>query len=243
MRAVAIAAAAVLFGCRTSGEDCDEPVMVFAAASLRDALRDVVEPFPGRVRFNFAGSNTLAMQIEAADAADVFISADMAWMDRLEAGGKLVEGSRRTLLSNTLVVVAHRDAALTAASADMLRNPAVRHVSIGDPDAVPAGRYARAWMQDEGVWDDVSDKVAPAADVRAALRVVEADPAVLGIVYATDAGASDRVRVLFEAQGGPQIRYPAALVKRGGSCPAAVAFLEHLEASDGVFAEHGFEAL
>ena len=214
--------------------------MVFAAASLSDAMTDVAATWDGEVLFNFAGSNVLATQIEATDVAEVFVSADIAWMDRLEEGGKIVAGSRRVLLSNTLVIVANAAVELAADSPNVLLDPSIRYVSMGDPDAVPAGRYGKAWLKSEGLWDKVGAKVAPAADARAAMRLVEADPEVLGVVYATDALASDQVRVLFKAANGPQIRYPAALVEKASTCPSAGSFLDHLEVADAVFHKHGF---
>jgi molybdate transport system substrate-binding protein len=214
--------------------------MVFAAASLRDAVTEAAAGWSGDTRFNFAGSNVLAMQIEATDRAGLFISADEAWMDRLDKGGKLVDGSRRPLLSNQLVLVANAELKLSASSLAVVLEPSARHLSMADPRAVPAGRYAKSWLEAEGIWDQVASKVAPAADVRAAMRIVEADPGVLGIVYGTDARSSGRVRVLLRAANGPEIRYPAALVNR---CPSSAAFLEHLEASDAIFSKHGFVPL
>ncbi len=230
-------------GCGGASSPCDQPVMVFAAASLRDVMADVVEDWDGQAQFNFAGSNVLAMQIESTEAADVFISADKAWMDRLEESGKLVPGSRRPLLSNGLVLVANGELKLAVESTEVLESPSIRHISIGDPEAVPAGRYAKKWLQSEGIWTAVSSKVAPAANVRAAMRLVEADPAVLGIVYSTDAASSEAVRVILRPDNGPDIRYPAALVQRKQVCPSASAFLDHLERADAVFERHGFGTL
>ena len=110
-------------------------------------------------------------------------------------------------------------------------------------DELIAGRYARSWLREVGLWDQLSPKLAPAYDVRAALRLVEADPAVVGVVYATDAAASERVQVLMPVVDGPEIRYPAARIARSQSCAAPQAFLEHLEASDAIFAAHGFVPL
>ena len=233
----------VLLGCGSGGGACGEPVMVFAAASLRDVLTEVAAGWEGEVRFNFAGSNVLAMQVESAGAADVFISADQQWMDRLERSGRLVQASRRDLLGNQLAVVLHPRAEGVVAAPEALLDARFRHLSIGDPEAVPAGRYARSWLREVGLWDQLSSKLAPASNVRAALRLVEADPAVVGVVYATDAAASERVQVLMPVVDGPEIRYPAARIARSQSCPAPQAFLEHLEASDAIFAAHGFVPL
>jgi len=233
-----------LAACGAASSPCDGPVMVFAAASLRDALTEVAAGFTeAEVRFNFAGSNVLAMQVEATEEADLFISADQRWMDRLDGANRLVEGSRRDLLANRLVVIVHASVKLGEVSPAFLVRPAIRYLSLADPQAVPAGRYAKAWLQESGLWSQVEAKVAPAADVRAAMRLVEADTSVAGVVYATDARASDRVRVVLEVEEGPEIQYPAALVSRPGRCPAPQAFLDHVEASNSVFAAHGFEPL
>jgi len=233
----------LLVGCGPGRSPCEEPVMVFAAASLRDAFTEVADSWDSEVRFNFAGSNVLAMQVESTDAADVFISADQQWMDRLDGSKKLVEGSRRDLLANRLVVIVNAGVKTVEASPMVLAEPSFRHLSIGDPEAVPAGRYAKAWLEHIGLWKSLSETVAPAADVRAAMRLVEADPSVAGVVYATDARASNRVRVVVDVDDGPEIRYPAALVERPERCSSAQAFLDHLESSDSAFAAHGFEPL
>jgi molybdate transport system substrate-binding protein len=234
----------LLAGCGGTSPPCEGPLLVFAAASLRDALSEVTQGWTGgEVRFNFAGSNVLAMQVEATQEADLFISADQQWMDRLERANRLVEGTRRDLLANRLVVIVHSSVKIADASPTFLFRPGIRHLSLADPDAVPAGRYAKDWLERSGLWTQVATKVAPAADVRAAMRLVEADSSVAGVVYATDARASERVRVVFEVDNGPEIRYPAALVAGPDRCPASQAFLDHLEASDRVFTAHGFEAL
>jgi len=195
-------------------------VMVYAAASLRDAL-EALAPACGRAAgarlvFNLAGSNDLARQIMAAGRADLFLSADEDWMNRVEAGGFVEPGSRRTLLSNRLSVIARRDAAAPAGEgARGLLSPAIRRLAIANPDAVPAGRYARAWLQAAGVWDAVAPRVLPTLDVRAALAAVESGAAEAGIVYRTDAALSDKVRVLHEvpAGEGPPIGYPMAILR------------------------------
>lgn len=177
---------------------------VYAAASLRPALERISaawEQAAGvRLVLNFAASNDLARQIAAAGKADLFVSADEAWMDHLASLGLIDAGSRRAFLSNRLVVVVpageggprFRDAA-------GLASPAVRRISLAHPEAVPAGRYARAWLEAAGVWEAVEPKIVPAVDARAALAAVEAGAADAGVVYRTDAAGTRRAEILFEA--------------------------------------------
>lgn len=234
----------------------DEPgeLVVFAAASLRDALGELAPLFEDRIgvpmRFNFAGSNVLARQIAAAPGADVFLSADEAWVDRLAAEERLVPGSRRVFLSNRLVVVGHHE---TQLGLDRLADLTVlefRWLALGDPLGVPAGRYSRSALDSvvldsgESLWRALEPRVAPTADVRAALAMVEAQPGVLGIVYRSDAVSARSAKLLFELpeQHTPDIRYVAALV-RDGDEDLGRRFLDALRdpAAVETFERRGFE--
>jgi molybdate transport system substrate-binding protein len=194
-------------------------IVVYAAASLRDVLQHLApacETSVGaRLVFNFGASNDLARQIEAAGKADVFLSADEAWMDRVAKAGLVDAASRRSLLSNRLVVVGASDSALNIASASDLGSPAVRRVALANPEAVPAGKYAKAWLEKSGAWASVADRVVPFPDVRATLAAVESGGADAGIVYRTDAAISKRVKVLYEvpAAEGPRISYAVAAIQ------------------------------
>lgn len=256
MRARALLAALALAAAACApGGDAQPPepeVVVFAAASLREALEELGPAFEretgARVLFNFAGSNDLAQQIVAARGADLFLSASERWMDEVERAGRLVPGTRRDLLSGTLVVVAHaRSPWKVDDPCDLAVRP-FRHLALGDPEAVPAGTYARDWMRSvdcggRPLWEAVRERVAPAPDVRAALGLVLADPQVVGVVYRTDWRAfRDRLRVLHEVRGGPPVRYVLARVADGGHDEEAGrlhAFLSGPEAAR-VFREHGF---
>jgi molybdate transport system substrate-binding protein len=227
-------------------------VLVFAAASLREAMEELGTAFQQEtgthVVFNFAGSNDLAHQIAASRGADLFLSASNAWMDTVQGAGRTVEGSRHDLLSNTLVVVASaRDRSRVAEPCALATLP-FRNLAMGDPEAVPAGTYARKWMQSvqcggRPLWDAVKDRVAPAPDVRSALGLVLADPRVIGLVYRTDQIAfADRTRVLYEVRDGPPIRYAVARLTEGGNPAGAQAFealLTGARAAE-VFRRHGF---
>ena len=245
------ASVALLVGCTVDRRGEGE-VVVFAAASLRDALQDLSAPFQKgsgiRTVFNLAGSNVLARQIEAAPAADVYLSANQEWMDYLQEAGRIEPGTRRTFASNRLVVIAQRDNPTQLNDPAQLADLDFRFLSLADPEAVPAGRYARQYLQGiDGsgqLWNRLSSRVAPAPDVRAALALVAADPDILGIVYRTDAASSQRVRVLYEvpANEGPVIRYSAALLRDGPNPEAGRRFLEFLSGEEamGVLEALGF---
>ena len=223
-------------------------VTVFAAASLTDALREIApawEKATGhRVVFNLAGSNVLARQIRAGAPADLFLSADEAQMDGLEKAGLVVSGTRRSVLSNALAVVVRRDTRLALMSASDLAGPAVRRIALADPRAVPAGLYAKAWLEKAGVWPRIEARVIPTENVRGALAAVASGDAEAGVVYRTDALSSKEVTVAFEAPSAdtPAISYPFALLKDAPQEKAARAFLEHLTGAEAreVFRRNGF---
>lgn len=229
-------------------------VTVFAAASLRDALEEIGTLYRERTGvapvYNLAGSNELAQQILASPQADVFLSANEEWMDKVEAAGRVAAGSRSSLLSNRLVVIARTDSPHRVAAAADLATLPYRHLVLAQPDAVPAGIYTREWLASKPaagggtLWDAVEGRVAPTLDVRAALGLVESDPELVGVVYRTDAATSERVHVLYEVPEaeGPRIVYAAAAIA-GGPNPEAglgfVGFLGEPEAA-AVFERHGF---
>jgi molybdate transport system substrate-binding protein len=228
-------------------------LLVFAAVSLQGALLEAASTFEAqegaRVDLSFAGSNVLARQIEAAPVADVYFSASVDWMERLAAKERIVPGSRRDLLSNELQVVAHSDSRYRVDTAAEIATLGAAFLSIGDPRAVPAGIYAKAFLETVAVgegtaWDALAPRVAPAPDVRAAMGMVEQRPDVIGIVYRTDAHRSQRVRVLYTVppEEAPSIRYSVALVHKESVSPVARALLAFLgsDAAAQIFIAHGF---
>ncbi len=252
LRALAAFMACSLVACGTSDSSAN-PLVVFAAASLRDVATDLGADFEAadktEVVFNFAGSNTLAQQIKAAPKADIFLSADQEWVEFLDQNERTVDGSRRDFLGNRFVLIAHRDATFEIDSPLDLATARFRFLALADPVAVPAGRYARASLErlpwnDSNLWEVVSDRVAPARDVRAALALVETDPEILGIVYQTDTTTSDKIRVLVELPEVPTapIVYCATQITDGRNPEAAHRFLNYLMSpSAGAIAEqHGF---
>lgn len=242
--------ALLLSACCALPARAQERVVVFAAASLKNALDDAVAAYHGpRPVVSYAASSTLARQIERGAPASIFISADRDWMDYLDKRGLLVAGTRGDLLGNRLVLIAPATSPLRAKLgpgmplASWLGKDG--RLALADPDHVPAGKYAKAALQSLGVWDAVRGHIAAAQNVRAALALVARGEAPLGVVYATDARDEPKVRVIgtFDASSHPPIVYPAALVS-GAPATAAdlLAFLRGTRAS-GAFAKHGFTPL
>ncbi len=198
-------------------------VTVFAAASLRDALAELTplleEELGAKLTVNLGSSGDLARQIIAGGNADVFLSADEKEMDRLAGLELIVNHTRRDLLANQLVVIEpFEDRAGWKSNFQLpfdsgqLAGPAIARLSLANPETVPAGRYAKSWLQTRGTWNEVAARVLPGIDVRAALAAVESGGAQAGIVYRTEASRSKRVHVVFEVPRaeGPAIVYPVA---------------------------------
>jgi molybdate transport system substrate-binding protein len=221
-------------------------VRVFAAASLTDALTEIAGQYGKRtgerIVFNFAGSSTLERQIELGAPADLFASADADKMDRLARLGRIDASTRVSLLSNQLVVVVPRGETTVVRSARDLAK--LRRLALAEPSSVPAGIYARKWLERTGVWASVAPKVVPVENVRAALAAVEAGNADAAVVYRTDAAISKRVRVAYAvpAADGPAIDYPFAVTSDAANAAAAKRFLGFLrsDAARAVFRRYGF---
>ncbi len=227
--------------------------LVFAAASLKEVMNDAATEFkrknPGEVSFNFAGSNVLAQQINANAQADLFISANEEWVEAIEKSDRANKVDRRVLFSNQLAIIANKTANWTVVKPEDLAKIPFRFLSIGDPKAVPAGKYAKAFLEKVKVdgstlWDRVSERVAPGADVRVALSVVEADPTVVGIVYRTDAKTSSKVKIIYEipADQSKPIEYFLTKVKTEKKNPYSDAFLDFLASKEAkkIFVDRGF---
>jgi molybdate transport system substrate-binding protein len=227
-----------------------ETVTVFAAASTTDALTRVGDLFlqrgMGKVIFSFASSSTLAKQIERGAPAQVFLSADTGWMDYLSARRLIRPGTRFDLLGNQLVLIAPKGSPLESQSLvgmDLSGILGGDLLAVGDPDHVPAGKYAKAALQNLGLWAEVEKRLARADSVRAALALVERRETPLGIVYSTDAAITNKVRVIavFPEDSHPPIVYPIALVTSGESAPAQK-FIDFLRAPEArkIFDDSGF---
>lgn len=235
------------FACSKPAGDI-EPLRVYAAASLTTALMQLGQTFESerpsaRIEFNFAASSILARQIEHGAHADLYISANPEWMDYLETKGLLRESTRKRLLSNRLVVaVPTAGQTKIERLADLLRQK-IRRIAVADWTHVPAGIYARRALRAAGMWTGIQEKCVAALDARAALAYVERGNVDCGIVYASDAAISQRVRVALTLPDSlqPDIHYPAAVTSVAQN-PLARAFLDFLGSNEAarVFADSGF---
>lgn len=211
-----------------------EKVTVFAAASLKTALDEIAEGYQDATGVEivpvYAASSALARQIAYGAPADIFISANQAWMDDLEAEGLLVEGTRRDLLGNQLVVIGWAGLPWEGFTLDDLSSQlGDQKLSMALINAVPAGIYGRQSLEALGLWSEVAPKVAQADNVRAALALVATGAAPLGIVYTSDAQAEPAVTLLstLPAESHDPIRYPVAAIS-GRDSAATKGFLDHL---------------
>jgi molybdate transport system substrate-binding protein len=228
----------------------DQPsVLVFAAASLKNALDDAVAAYPAaEVTVSYAASGPLARQIESGAPAGIFISADEDWMDELATKAAIEPESRFDLLGNKLVLIAPTDSKISFSFAqknDLVAALGDGRLAVGDPQSVPAGKYAQTALENLGFWAKLEPHLARAESVRAALALVDRGEAPLGIVYQTDAAADTGVRVLdrFPESSHKPVTYPAALVK--GADPAARDFLAWLKTPKAAafFEKQGFTVL
>lgn len=241
---------AALAGCNHAEAPATGPT-VLAASSLQEALEAAAEAWAAkghpRPVLSFAATSALARQIESGAPADLFVAADEQWMDTLEQVGAVRTGTRALLLGNAIVVIAPVRSGLRARALDsaMLARALgdSGRLAIADPDGVPAGRYARAALESLGLWTVAAPRLARAENARAALALVERGEAPLGIVYATDAQASDGVRIVagLPATSHPPIRYPIAALTSSAH-PDAETFRQFLLSDEarGIFGRFGF---
>ena len=231
----------------------DGDVTVFAAASTTNALTEIGDLYYakglGKITTSFASSSTLAKQIASGAPADVYLSANIKWMDFLAEKDAIDKAARFDLLGNRIVLIVPSDSPVESVEVKRGMDLAALlgddgRLSLGDPAHVPAGMYGKKAMEELGLWRQVEGRLAPMKDVRAALVLVERAEVPLGQVYATDAAISDKVRVAgtFPAESHPPIVYPVAAVA-GGNAKAAAAFLDFLKTPEAkaVFEKYGFE--
>jgi molybdate transport system substrate-binding protein len=230
-----------------------DDVLVFAAASLKNALDDTVAAYAktggAAIKVSYGSSGALAKQIDADAPADIFISADPDWMNDVQKNNKIKTDTRLDFLGNVLVLVEPADSTTKVdikpgfPLATMLGD---NKLSMANPDSVPAGMYGKAALTKLGVWDAVQPKVSSAADVRAALVFVERKEAPFGIVYQTDAAADQGVKIaaVFPKDTYPPIIYPAAILASSKN-PDAVKFFAfmHSAAAKPFFTKQGFAVL
>lgn len=229
-----------------------QPVTVYAAASLTDVLGDLAQRFKasgqGELNLVPGGTSSLAKQIENGAPADLFFAASAEWMTHLDSLGLIEKDTCTSLLGNTLVVIAPaaEGFAVEARKGFDFAGAFKGRLAIADPDHIPAGIHTRQAFEWLGWWAGVQGRLAPAADVRAALVYVERGECAAGVVYATEVARSDKVKVLatLPAQAHAPITYPVAIVKghRTGKAVQALAFLQSPEAAE-VFAQYGFAVI
>lgn len=224
------------------------PITVSAAISLTEALEEVSTAFRAAggapVVFNFGGSNALARQIVNGAPVDVFVSADVAQMDVVERAGLVSAGTRVPIAGNRLVLVV--DSRSQVKSVEDLGGSSVRRIAMGDPAAVPAGVYARQYLERIGQWPRLGPKIVPSGNVRAALTAVENGSVDAAFVYATDARLAPRLTVVTAITGpaAPHIVYPACVVRTARQPVAAARFVQFLGSATAraVLEKHGFSS-
>ncbi|KST64092.1 molybdate ABC transporter substrate-binding protein [Mastigocoleus testarum BC008] len=221
---------------------------VSAAASLTDALPSIKKMYEQQnpqvsITYNFASSGNLQRQIEQGAPADVFISASVNKMDILQKQGLLSQGSRKDLLQNKVVLIVSKDNSTISDFKDLTATE-VNKISIGEPNSVPAGKYAKEVLTNAGIFEDVKSKTVFAKTVRQVLTYVETGNVDAGIVYATDAKSSNRVKVaaIAPVKSHSPVVYPVAVIKDSNNSTAAKEFVEFLSSKPAseVFAKNGF---
>lgn len=234
----------ILTGC---ARDAPRGPVVLAAASLQGALDEIADEWARRGNsppvLSYAGSQALARQVESGAPADLVVLADAEWMDTLEYARLIDAATRRDVTSNRLVVVRR---APRAGELDLAQALAGGRIAMGEPESVPAGRYAKAALQVQGLWQAVASRVVPTDNVRAALALADRGEVAAALVYASDATASREIAVAarIPATAHPPIRYPAARVA-SSTHPDAHGFLAFLATAEArrIFAAHGFAPL
>ena len=226
-------------------------ILVSAATSLTDVMKQIGNSYElqskHKVSFNFASSSALARQIEEGAPVDLFLSANLALMDRLEKNDHIVRGTRKNLLSNQLVLIAPVDWPHEFTSGKDLLRPSVKRIALAQPTTVPAGVYAKQYLENQRLWSALQTKIVPLLDVRATLAAVESGNVDVGFVYKTDAAISRSVRILMAvppAQG-PTIVYPLAVARSSRQRKIAADFHGYLfgAVARKIFEKHGFLVL
>lgn len=244
-------------GCGSKDQPVDE-VIVFAATSVQTAMQEVADTFQAEygitVRLNFAASGALAQQIIAGGGADVFVSASEKWIDEIATQGWASEKPLRPMLSNSMVVVANASTDWELDSIEQLNDLPFRYLLVGDPSFVPAGKYAKRFLQSAigpapqlSLWDAVDERICPTSDLRRVLALVDSDVSLIGIVYATDIVGVPGVRVIHSIPASKTlVDYYAVPLNstagKRGHRENASKFRDYLfsESSSVVFKRHGF---
>lgn len=240
----------LIIGCNTDTQK-DPEITVFAAMSLTNALTDIGEEYAKkhnvRVSFNFAASTTLQRQIEKGASADVFISASTIQADTLEKLGLLEANSREVILTNRLVIVAHKESNISIRDPKDVQKNEVSRIAIGQPAIVPAGFYAKEVLKHYNLWDKIQPKLIFCTDVRATLAYVATGNVDIAYVYQTDTTVSDQVKTVyrFPPNTHSTIVYPVVILKESKQKLISKAYIEYLKTPMAykIFNKHGFTHL
>jgi len=248
----------LLGGCgkRDKTEAVTEPTLtLYVAAGLTDVVQEIgnlyMQEHDVELVYNFASSGALAQQLMAAPRADVYLSASLRWMDEVEESGHVLEGSRRELFRNGLVVIANPSSSYSMQAPDDLQRMTFKYLAVGDPASVPAGRYAKQWLAGvklpvgDNVWASLQGRLSPAPDVRAAMGQVLGSADVIGVVYRTDYMArSDELKLIYDlpVESGPDIRFSGAVIRESELPEEGARFLAFMqsEAASELLKEAGF---
>lgn len=247
----------VLSSCAPSKTEASkkQSLMIYAAMSLSDALQEFGGEFEKKtgisIEYNFAGTNVLATQIAAGAQADIIFSANMHWANWLKEKGLLAEEALTPLLSNELVMITHPKNTLEWNGAQSALGWNYKFLALGDPDAVPAGQYAKAWLKDicdPPLWGSWKHQVLPAPNVRAVLAYVASDPGIIGIVYESDFMMSqESFRMIYRipVDDSLPIHYTAAPLIKSNKHALAHQYLSMIQSKFGmaIFTEHGFSVI
>ncbi|MEL6383993.1 MAG: molybdate ABC transporter substrate-binding protein [Cyanobacteria bacterium J06626_18] len=247
---LALATCLGIIGCSQTNSE-SVALTVSVAASVQDAMKEVQVAYQAEapnvtVTYNFGSSGSLAQQINQGAPVDVFLSASQPWMDDVEASGQLVDGSRTDLLQNAMVLIAPQDTTNIANFPDLEAN-SIRKVAMGEPESVPAGRYAKEVLTTFNLFEPLQAKFVFTKDVRQVLSYVETGNVDAGLVYTTDALLSDRVQVVATApaESHAAIVYPVAVVNDSTRPEAAQAFVDFLsgDIAMAIFEKYGFSTV
>ncbi|KMY52664.1 molybdenum ABC transporter substrate-binding protein [Bacillus sp. FJAT-27231] len=241
-------------GCANSGQSASKPdkkteLVISAAASLTDALDELQSSFEDEhpdidLTFNFGSSGKLAQQIEQGAPADVFLSASNQDMDKLQDKNLIQKDSRLEFAKNSLVLIAKKEQSIPISSFEEITLKKMDHLAMGEPESVPAGRYTKEVLEHLNIWESLQNKLVLGSDVRQVLTYIESGNADLGVVYASDALTSDKVKVVSKAKSEwhEPIVYPGAITSHSEHAKAAKLFLDYLTSTEGkeVLHQYGF---
>ncbi len=225
-------------------------LLVSAAASLSDVSKDLTELYKKEkpnvdIKFSFGSSGALETQIEEGAPADIFISAALKQMISLEKKGLLQEGSKKDLLVNKVVLISPKDSKIKLLRFQDAASDSISKIALGEPQSVPAGQYAQEVFTTLGIWDKVKGKGVFGSDVRQVLAWVENGDVDCGVVYQTDAIASEKIKVVCEApkDSHKPVIYPVAVIKNSKNQEEASRFIDFLTTAQAAatFKKHGFE--